>query len=51
MISFNLAMAATLYMVAEFPDYFVAFLVGAAFVWLTGYYNAFRALQEILKKN
>ena len=50
-ISFSLAMAAAIMLAGGDIQYFMIFLVSAALVGLVGFYNAYRALQETLKKN
>jgi UDP-N-acetylmuramyl pentapeptide phosphotransferase/UDP-N-acetylglucosamine-1-phosphate transferase len=49
-MSFSLAMATAISLVAGDIQYLIVFLV-AGLVGSTGFYNAYRALQETLTKN
>ncbi len=50
-VSFSLAMVAALCLREGVLYSFIVFLVVAGLVGLVGFYNAFRALQEVIKKS
>jgi UDP-N-acetylmuramyl pentapeptide phosphotransferase/UDP-N-acetylglucosamine-1-phosphate transferase len=50
-IAFIFTMASALSLVGNALDYFIEFLVIAALVGMIGFYNAYRAMQETIKKN
>jgi UDP-N-acetylmuramyl pentapeptide phosphotransferase/UDP-N-acetylglucosamine-1-phosphate transferase len=50
-IGFSFALAATLSLMAGALDRFIEYLIIASVIGMIGFYNAYRAIQEPVRKN